>query len=147
MAIDFDHPTSDPTPGMQLQIPPNPLLGKMVRNEILAYARDHAVESRLGDFMFAVGEALANAFSHASMSETIKIRCWLSEQKLFVVITDRGPGIRAAPKVDFPDPETLTERGRGMPIMRHCADLFSVDTLPRRGTKIVLMRDLSLSSS
>lgn len=130
----------DSSRSLRLRIPPNPLLGRMVRREILAFARRHCVDRQLGDFMFAIGEALANAFAHARRSQTIDVHCRLNDEQLLVTITDGGPGMNDRLASDFPDPHALTERGRGIPIMRSCADLIAVNSMPGVGTEVVLAR-------
>jgi anti-sigma regulatory factor (Ser/Thr protein kinase) len=143
MAPDFDHGTrGDSSSTLHLRIPPNPLLGKMVRNEILAYARSNGIDGVLGDFMFAIGEALSNAFAHAPKADAIDIFCELDDGQIFVRIKDSGPGMRETPTSVFPDPDSLIEGGRGIPIMRHCADVFAVKSMPGVGTEVVLARHI-----
>jgi serine/threonine-protein kinase RsbW len=141
----FDHrEESDSPPTLRLRIPPDPLLGRMVRLEILNYARRNAIEADLGDFIFAIGEALANAFAHATKTHTIDIDCSLDNDKLFVTVKDYGPGMRGTPTSEFPEPDALTERGRGIPIMGHCSDLLSVNSTPGMGTEVVLARHVKV---
>lgn len=96
----------------------------------------------LEEFVFAVGEALANAIEHSCSTDVIEVRCQIEEDKIVATIVDSGAGFRAGsmPKADFPD--TLCERGRGLPIMRRCTDIFAVHSVPGRGTAVVLGRYL-----
>jgi anti-sigma regulatory factor (Ser/Thr protein kinase) len=96
----------------------------------------------LDQFIFAVGEALANAIEHSRSTDVIEIRCQLEDDKVLATIVDSGAGFKVDPRETVSLPDALTERGRGLPIMRHCSDIFALHSVPGRGTAVVLGRYL-----
>ena len=94
------------------------------------------------EFIFAVGEALANAIEHSHSTDVIEVRCQIEEDMIMATIVDSGAGFAggAVPTIALPDP--MSERGRGLPIMRRCTDIFAVHSVPGRGTAVVLGRYL-----
>lgn len=123
---------------LRLRIPPNPRFGKTVRDDVIAYAgRFDVPVDAIEDFLFAVGEAIANAMEHAGTGEVIDVRCRVDTEKIVATVIDSGRGF--APKPDSARlPEGLAERGRGIPIMRRCSDIFAMRSVPGRGTAIVI---------
>jgi anti-sigma regulatory factor (Ser/Thr protein kinase) len=135
--------TRSTTPGAQLRlcVPPDPRLGVYVRREVLAFANMHGIaDDDVIDFVAAIGEALANAIEHARTSEPIEIMAWLlGEDRLFASVLDKGIGFSPAERsISSVLPDAYAERGRGLPIMRECADVFSVRSAPGEGTRITL---------
>ncbi len=122
---------------LRLRVPPDPRLGGYVRQEVMTFAEMQGIERPdVIDFVVAVGEAVANAIEHAHTREPIEICAWLlGNDRLFASVRDRGIGF--APS-DGRLPEGYAERGRGLPIMRRCADVFSVRSAPGRGTRVTL---------
>jgi anti-sigma regulatory factor (Ser/Thr protein kinase) len=125
---------------LRLSVPPDPRLGAYVRQELLTFAEANGIrDADVGDFMTAIGEALANAIEHAHTQEPIEVSAWLLDDRLFAAVRDRGVGFpvndRSATK---PLPDALAERGRGLPIMQRCADVFSVRSAPGEGTRVTL---------
>jgi anti-sigma regulatory factor (Ser/Thr protein kinase) len=128
---------------LKVRIPPNARFSGTVRREVLSFAdRFELTPEELEEFIFAVGEALANAIEHSRSSDVIEVRCQIEEDKILATIVDSGAGFRCEniPRVDLPD--TYSERGRGLPIMRRCTDIFAVHSVPGRGTAVVLGRYL-----
>jgi anti-sigma regulatory factor (Ser/Thr protein kinase) len=128
-------------PGAQLRlsVPPDPHVGGYVRQAMIAFAEAHGiVDDDVIDFVAAVGEALANAIEHAHTEEPIEIAAWLlGNDRLFASVSDHGVGF--APKDPVPGlPDAYAERGRGLPIMRRCADVFTVRSTPGQGTRVTL---------
>jgi anti-sigma regulatory factor (Ser/Thr protein kinase) len=114
-----------------------------VRQEVLSFAGRYEVGGEeLEDFIFAVGEALANAIEHSRSNDVIEVRCQIEDDKILATIVDSGSGFRSdtVPNVRLPD--ALSEHGRGLPIMRRCSDVFAVHSIPGRGTAVVLGRYL-----
>ena len=110
-----------------LKIPPDARYAGYVRAQVLALAANAMVwESDLSDFATAVGEALANAVEHAGTDQTIEIRCKIDPFTLVAVISDRGHGFDAKKKMKKPLPDVLSERGRGLPLMRAYCDIVKV---------------------
>lgn len=129
---------------LKVRIPPNARFSRSARAEIFSFATRCARIQReeLEDFIFAVGEALANAIEHSRSNDVIELRCQIEEDKIVATIIDSGAGFRSdrAPAANLPD--AFAERGRGLPIMRRCSDIFAVHSVPGRGTAVVLGRYL-----
>ena len=130
-------------PGAQLRlcVPPDPQLGGYVRHEVMTFAETQGIaRPDVTDFVTAIGEALANAIEHAHTREPIEIAAWLlGDDRLFASIRDRGVGFAPTERTIAPTlPEAYAERGRGLPIMRRCTDIFSVCSAPGDGTRVTL---------
>lgn len=128
---------------LKVRIPPNARFSRNARAELLAFAnRSNIRQEDLEDFVFAVGEALANAIEHSRTSDVIELRCQIEDDKIVATIIDSGTGFRSdgLPPANLPD--AFEERGRGLPIMRRCSDIFAVHSVPGRGTAVVLGRYL-----
>jgi anti-sigma regulatory factor (Ser/Thr protein kinase) len=134
------------TPGgcsLRVCIPPNARFSRSVRHQVLSFAGNHEIsDQELEEFIFAVGEALANAIEHSRTSDVIEVHCQIEDDKILATVVDSGAGFScdAVPNVSLPD--ALAERGRGLPIMRRCTDIFAVHSVPGRGTAVVLGRYL-----
>ncbi|HVS45985.1 MAG TPA: ATP-binding protein [Verrucomicrobiae bacterium] len=131
--------------GLHVRIPPNPASSRHVRERLLAYAQHRGVAAAvLADFMFAVGEAVANAIEHSHSMTSIEVRCSVDDEKIVAVVTDTGRGFeyggRAAP------PLGLIERGRGLSIMQGFTDIFSLQSTLGEGTAVLLGRYLRRQS-
>lgn len=106
----------------------------------MAFAHAQGIEDAdVLDFVGAVGEALANAIEHAHTQKPIDVVAWTLDDRLFASVHDRGVGFvpnerTIAKKL----PEAYAERGRGLPIMRRYADVFSVRSVPGEGTRVTL---------
>lgn len=128
---------------LQVRIPPNARFGRNVRHEVLSFAdRFKIAQEDLDDFIFAVGEALANAIEHSRSTGSIEVRCQVEDDKIVATILDSGAGFQNDPLPAVALPPVLSERGRGLPIMRRCTDIFAVHSVPGRGTAVVLGRYL-----
>ena len=129
-------------PGAQLRlcVPPDAKLGGYVRQEVIAFTEAQGIDDdEVTDFVSAVGEALANAIEHAHTSEPIEVSAWVLDNRLFASVSDRGVGFTPTERTVSPTlPDTNAERGRGLPIMRRCADMFSVRSAPGEGTRVTL---------
>lgn len=131
---------------LRVRIPPNARFSRSVRHQVLSFAGDHEIsDHELEEFIFAVGEALANAIEHSRTSDVIEVHCQIEDDKILATIVDSGAGFTSDP-VDVSLPDALTERGRGLPIMRRCTDIFAVHSVPGRGTAVVLGRYLRRNS-
>ena len=129
-------------PGAQLRlcVPPDAKLGGYVRQQVIAFTEAQGIDDdEVLDFVSAVGEALANAIEHAHTSEPIEVSAWVLDNRLFASVSDRGIGFTPTERTVSPAlPDTDAERGRGLPIMRRCADMFSVRSSPGEGTRVTL---------
>jgi anti-sigma regulatory factor (Ser/Thr protein kinase) len=129
---------------LNIRIPPNARFGREVRREVLAFASQFDVSRQdLEEFIFAVGEAIANAIEHSQTNGSIEVRCQVEDDKIMATILDSGPGFRSDPVDTIDLPDVMTERGRGLPIMRRCTDIFALHSMPGRGTAVVLGRYLA----
>lgn len=132
---------------LRVRIPPNARFSRSVRHQVLSFAGDHEIDDQeLEDFIFAVGEALANAIEHSRTSDVIEVNCQIEDDKILATIVDSGAGFSPDPVPNVSLPDALTEHGRGLPIMRRCTDIFAVHSVPGRGTAVVLGRYLRRKS-
>ena len=128
---------------LRVRIPPNARFSRSVRHQVLSFAGDHEInDQEIEEFIFAVGEALANAIEHSRTSDVIEVNCQIQDDKILATIVDSGAGFQSDPVPNVSLPDALTERGRGLPIMRRCTDIFAVHSVPGRGTAVVLGRYL-----
>lgn len=127
---------------LRLSVPADPRQAVVVRREVLAFAGNHNLaDDDVTDFVAAIGEALANAIEHAHTSEPIKISVWLIGTRLFASVCDKGVGFSTSDRtLDALLPPAVAERGRGLPIMRRCSDIFIVRSSPGHGTNVTLGR-------
>src|SRR5579872_7427951 len=80
---------------LKVRFPPNARLSGSVRREVMSFAaRFQVSRQELDDFIFAVGEALANAIEHSQSSDVIEVRCEIEEDKIVATIVDSGAGFR-----------------------------------------------------
>ncbi len=126
---------------LDFRVPPQPHLSRVVREGVTDFARAHAVgEDDLAHFLTALGEAIANAIEHSHASAAIEIEVRIGDDRILATVQDTGigfdPGLITEPSL--PDP--TAERGRGLPIMRRCSDIFAVKSQPGQGTAVVLGR-------
>jgi anti-sigma regulatory factor (Ser/Thr protein kinase) len=128
---------------LNVRIPAHARFGRTVRQQITSFAeklRIHGEE--LDEFIFALGEALANAIEHGRGGDVIEVRCEFENDKVLATVTDSGAGFKPESLATVALPPNFSERGRGLPIMRRCTDIFAVHSVPGRGTAVVLGRYL-----
>ena len=132
---------------LKVRIPPNARFSRSVRQEVLSFAGKFELNrEELEEFIFAVGEALANAIEHSRSTDVIEVRCRIEDDKILATIVDSGAGFQDGPIPNVALPPDMSERGRGLPIMRRCTDIFAVHSVPGRGTAVVLGRYLRRKS-
>ncbi len=121
---------------VQIRVPPEAFAMRHMRDRVTAFAVANGLgRSEIGDFVTAIGEALANAVEH-SRAEIVDITCRLDGDALIATVIDRGVGFADSPHVALP--AETSERGRGFPIMRRCTDIFALTSTPGSGTSVVL---------
>ena len=136
-------PRGSAGPSLKVRIPPNARFGKSVRDEVITFANQYRIERQeLDEFIFAVGEALANAIEHSDSDDVIEIRCHIQAGKIIATVVDSGRGFDADASPGSELPDALSEGGRGIPIMQRCTDIFAVRSVPGKGTAVVLGRYL-----
>lgn len=126
---------------LRLSVPADPNQSLYVRRQIIGFAAAHGIGGDdVIDFIAAIGEALANAIEHAQTCEAIDVAMWmLGEDRLFASVTDRGIGFLPNDQAhEAVLPDAFSERGRGLPIMRSCSDVFTVRSAPGQGTHVML---------
>jgi len=132
-----------PEQSLKVRIPPNARFSRSVRKEVLSFGGKFEMNrEELEEFIFAVGEALANAIEHSHSTDVIEVRCRIEDDKILATIVDSGAGFQRGPIPNVALPPDMSERGRGLPIMRRCTDIFAVHSVPGRGTSVVLGRYL-----
>ncbi len=137
VASKFDR---DGYPSLTLRVPAEPRASRVVREAVSAFGREGGVGERDLEFILtALGEALANAIEHSGTVEPIEVCCVLRPDAFFATVRDFGRGLSEL-EISAEIPPLLRERGRGMPIMRTCSDLFSVRSMPGGGTIVVVGR-------
>ncbi|MEO6912986.1 MAG: ATP-binding protein [Candidatus Baltobacteraceae bacterium] len=130
-------------PSLKVRIPPNARFGRNVREEVIGYANQFRIgRVELDEFIFAIGEALANAIEHSGSSDVIEVRCQIEGDKIIATVIDSGRGFLTDPHPSAILPDDMAERGRGLPIMLRCTDIFAVHSIPGKGTAVVLGRYL-----
>ena len=129
---------------LRLTIPPNPRYARWVRERVAEFAAFHdAPVEDAREFVTAVGEALANAIEHSSCAESIVITCRPGpHDSIVATVVDCGSGFEPRGVAARDLPPEFAERGRGLPIMRSCSDIFELHSTPGRGTEVTLGRFL-----
>ncbi|HZZ66487.1 MAG TPA: ATP-binding protein [Candidatus Baltobacteraceae bacterium] len=132
---------AEPGQALKLRILPDARFSRTAREELRAFAGGLGIgRSDLEEFIFAVGEALANAIEHSRSAGVIEVRCDYEGDKIVATVIDSGDGFKINPLASVVIPDAFAERGRGLAIMRRCTDIFAVHSVPGRGTAIVLGR-------
>jgi anti-sigma regulatory factor (Ser/Thr protein kinase) len=147
MEVQREERVSPLRPGatLRLQIPPEPRYARYVRERVTGFAASYNLDGDdLRDFLTALGEALANSMEHAGCTESIEVTCWIvGDDQFLATVVDKGKGFAmTAPELEPRLPGLEAERGRGLPIMRRCTDIFAVRSEPGKGTSVILGRYL-----
>lgn len=128
---------------LEVRVPPQPHLSRVVREGVGDFARKHHIGAEdLAEFLTALGEALANAIEHARVDEPISVEVRIDRDRIVATVRDSGVGFATEPAADPKLPDPQAERGRGLPIMRRCSDIFAVTSVPGMGTVVVVGRYL-----
>lgn len=124
---------------LHLSIPPDPAYARTVRDALIGFAQLSGLgDGDLESLLFAVGEALANAIEHSATGLDIEVFAEVDEDQVVATVVDYGNGLKVIPRQTLPLPETLAERGRGIPIMQRCTDFMNVKSTPGAGTSITM---------
>jgi anti-sigma regulatory factor (Ser/Thr protein kinase) len=128
---------------LDFRVAPQPHLSRIVRERVIDFARNHGVgEDDLAYFLTALGEAVANAIEHARAEQPILVEVRVDRDRIVATVQDNGIGFPTAPTVEPDLPDVHAERGRGLPIMRRCSDIFALHSEPGQGTAVVVGRYL-----
>jgi anti-sigma regulatory factor (Ser/Thr protein kinase) len=129
---------------LDFRVAPQPHASRIVRDRVSKFALEHGVgDEDLAHFLIALGEALANAIEHARADGPVEIEVRVGCDRILATVQDSGIGFPAddvIAKAQFPGSDS--ERGRGLPIMRSCCEIFALKTEPGKGTAVVLGRYL-----
>jgi anti-sigma regulatory factor (Ser/Thr protein kinase) len=141
MTYDGDAAAITASPVLQMRVAPDPCHSRAIRRRILDFCAAWNIESsRVYDFITALGEAVANAVEHSKTERDIEITVWMADHaKIYATVVDHGVGFAdsgATPLAPLPD--WSSERGRGMPIMRSCTDVYGIRSTPGLGTAVIL---------
>jgi serine/threonine-protein kinase RsbW len=135
-------------PSFTIRVPSQPWASKAVRELTVAFAEGFgATVDDLAIFTTALGEALANAIEHSGTRAPIEVTCSASRRRIVATVRDFGAGLAPDVEPNAEVPDACTERGRGLPIMRSCSDIFSIDSTPGVGTAVVVGRYLRAAGS
>jgi serine/threonine-protein kinase RsbW len=95
----------------------------------------------LADLKLAVTEACANAVRHAYEEEgAMSLRFAVDEASFRIVVEDEGTGFETR-HVDAWEPDTLSEDGMGLAIIRAVVDELDIGSGPGgRGTRLTLTK-------
>lgn len=127
---------------LRVRIPSRAKSSGVAREQVRNFALARGIEAHeVDEFLFAVGEALANAIEHSGSSDVIDLHCRLENGSIVATVVDSGTGF-AVERVTSERMDPLAERGRGLAIMQRCSDFFSLRSIPGGGTAVVLARQL-----
>jgi anti-sigma regulatory factor (Ser/Thr protein kinase) len=129
---------------LDFRVAPQPHASRIVRDRVSKFALENGVgEDDLAHFLIALGEALANAIEHACADAPVEIELRIGHDRILATVQDSGIGFPADVAIAQAHfPESDSERGRGLPIMRSCCEIFALKTEPGKGTAVVLGRYL-----
>ncbi len=128
---------------LDFRVAPQPHLSRIVRERVTGFARANGVgEDDLAYFLTALGEAVANAIEHALAEWPILVEVRVNNARIVATVQDCGVGLPATLVVEPELPDVHAERGRGLPIMRRCSDIFALHSEPGYGTAVVVGRYL-----
>jgi serine/threonine-protein kinase RsbW len=93
------------------------------------------------DIKVAVGEACNNAIIHSQCESTFTIRFQVMDQTFVCEVSDCGNGFDLD---EYSEPDLNDPKGNGLGIfiMKSLMDEVSVETVPGKGTKIILKKFL-----
>lgn len=125
---------------IELNIPCREAYASVARMQAEAIARRLRFdEEKVQDIKIAIGEACANAIEHGSSRKGVDIHYHINPDNLLIEVKDYGQGF-IPPKeeeVDLPL-DLLSERGRGLYIMKALMDKVEVKSAPGDGTLVIL---------
>lgn len=96
-------------------------------------------EDCVDDLLVAISEACTNVIEHARANGDYEVTGHVDDGTCLFKIVDWGRGLRSAP----PEPEPLSESGRGIRLMRALVDDLDIDSAPDRGTVVHLRKRLT----
>lgn len=102
----------------QASFPRTPTGASFARHLIADALRGWMIEEERLDFVLAIGEAVSNAVRHGG-GEKFSVRCWSSDGKIIIDVTDEGSGF---PRRPVTPPVERENGGYGMLIIHKLTD-------------------------
>lgn len=137
----------DSVDSVELRVPCKPEYVRTVRALVAEQADSVPLSPEaVEEVKVAASEAVSNIVRHAYGGvvdpENVVVRCWKSDGKLTVEITDRGIGFKVPGGADAPSPETSRERegGLGIVLIRNLMDSVDYWSQPNLGTRIKMTK-------
>jgi len=134
---------------LNLKLPAEPDASHTARAVVARFAAEQGVAGDdLEPFLTALGEALANAVEHGRPAvKPIALQVRVGLGRIIATVRDYGRGFAPEPHDGDYLPPPTSERGRGIPIIRRCSDLFSVKSLPGKGTAVTFGRNVHVAKA
>jgi anti-sigma regulatory factor (Ser/Thr protein kinase) len=131
---------------LNLKLPAEPDASHTARDAVANFASQEGVAGDdLEPFLTALGEALANAVEHGRpTAKPIALQVRIGLGRISATVRDYGRGFAIDPKTGTTLPPPTSERGRGIPIIRRCSDVFTVKSAPGKGTAVTFGRNVHL---
>jgi serine/threonine-protein kinase RsbW len=95
------------------------------------------------DIALALTEACANVVEHASDADEFEVRVQVDSRSCQIRVVDTGRGFDHT-TLDGDMPETDSERGRGILLMKALVDSVQFESLPEAGTVVHFRKGLEL---
>ena len=138
---------------MKLEIPSKSQNESFARFVVASFVSqlDPTIEE-LADIKTAVSEAVTNAIIHGyeNTKGTVIIKCKIENNKLEVIVEDKGKGIKDIEKAKEPfytsKPE-LERSGMGFTVMETFMDELEIESTPEKGTIVKMVKELKSTSS
>ncbi|MGE5507206.1 MAG: ATP-binding protein [Chitinophagales bacterium] len=125
---------------LRLEFPSRPENIGLARLTVAAFAArlPFAVSEIQHDLRVAVSETVTNAVVHAypKRAGRVVVEAWVSGGRLGVTVEDWGRGFDPE-AVAEPDPDG-EHMGIGLQIARACMDRLVIDSVPGRGTRVLM---------
>lgn len=124
---------------IELNIPCREAYAAVARIQAEAIARRLRFdEEKVYDIKMAAGEACGNAIEHGSSRRGVDIHYHITPTDLIIEVRDYGQGFTLpTEEIDLPL-DLLSERGRGLFLMKALMDKVDINSAPGEGTLIVL---------
>ena len=131
---------------LNLKLPSEPDASHTARDAVARFAVDEGVAGDdLEPFLTALGEALANAVEHGGpAAKPIALQVRIGLGRIVATVRDYGRGFSHDSQTGASLPPPTSERGRGIPIIRRCSDVFSVKSVVGKGTAVTFGRTVHL---
>lgn len=127
---------------IHLKIPCEEQFVGIVRMQAEAVARRLGYgEEEVYDILTSVGEVCDNAIEHGRSERGIDVEYLMTREAMRVEIVDYGPGFDPHGLGDEV-PDLMAEGGRGLFLMKQLMDEVTFESVPGRGTRVLLSKRL-----